>query len=322
MSIFTNKQKGRSLLTILLTLVATLGSIASILFLWLLFSVELSIEKELPAAYAVKTAENYESEAAKSGFLEEIAIKSKLSGSAKITLCNLQHQCRHLHGNVAPLSAASLIKLPIAVAVFNKITAEQIDLDAEIYLEEENMTEEDFSALEGGNNYPLRQLLAETIINSSNSAPNQLIDYLTRDYINQVLEERGYQQTRVNSKFIGESTVPVNLGELKNSLNTRELTGMMVQIYNLEHPGDDLLIKILGLQHDRELGYAALQGTKARWLGEKTGQTSSVLGTTLAMRVAGQIYILTVIDDGEYTEEAIRSSIAKIADYLDRNGGL
>ncbi len=322
MSKITSNPQKRSLLTILLILIATVGSIASIFFLWQLFSIKPSMEKELPNTSALNLAENYESEAAKSGFLEKIAMKSKLSDSAKITVCNLQYRCRHLQGNVAPISAASLIKLPIAVAVVNKITAEHIDLDAEIYLDEENMTEEDFSALEGGNNYPLRQLLAETIINSSNSAPNQLIDYLTRDYINQVLEERGYRQTRVNSKFIGETTVPVDLGEFKNSLNTRELTGMMVEIYNLEHPGDDLLIKILGLQHDRELGYAALQGTKARWLGEKTGQTSSVLGTTLAMRVAGQIYVLTAIDDGEYTEEAIRSSIANIADYLHRNGGL
>jgi beta-lactamase class A len=139
---------------------------------------------------------------------------------------------------------------------------------------------------------------------------------LTRNYINQVLKERGYQVTRVNSKFIGETTVPVDLGETKNSLNADELTAIMVQIYNREHPGDDILRTILGLQHDRELGYAALEGKNARWLGEKTGQNSSVLGTTLAMKVAGNTYILTVIDDGEYSEEAIRNSVAEIADYL------
>ncbi len=323
MSKIIEKQKGRSPLTILLILLTgrmpvllTVGTFASIFFLWQLFSTKANLEKELPQAHVFKTVENYEAEVTKSGFLQEIAIKSELSESAKITVCNLEYRCRHLQGNVAPTSAASLMKVPIAVALINKLTVENIDLDTEIYVDEGNVTEEEFSSLEGGHNYPLRQLLAETIINSSNTAPNQLIDYLTRKYINQVLEERGYRETRVNSKFIGESTVPMDLGETKNSLNADELTAMMVQIYNREHPGDDLLITILGLQHDRELGYAALEGKNARWLGEKTGQNSSVLGTTLAMKVAGNTYIVTVIDDGEYSEEAIRKSVAEIADYL------
>jgi beta-lactamase class A len=297
------------------------GTITSIFWLWQLFFTQSNVEKELPKPPEFKTAENYAAEVAKSGFLQEIAINSELSESVKITICNLQYRCRHLQGNVAPTRAASLIKVPIAVALVNKLTLENIDLDTEIYVDEGNVTEEEFSALEGGQNYPMRQLLAETIINSSNTAPNQLIDYLTRDYINQVLEERGYNVTRVNSKFIGETTVPVDLGETKNSLNADELTAMMVQIYNREHSGDDLLITILGLQHDRDLGYAALEGTNARWLGEKTGQNSAVLGTTLAMKVGGQTYIVTVIDDGEYSDEAIRNSLAQIADYLWRNGG-
>ena len=329
MSKFINKQKGRSPLITVLTLftgrmpvlLATVGTIASIFLLWQLFSTQENLEKELPKTHVFKTVENYEAEVAKSGFLQEIAIKSQLSENAKITICNLQYRCRHLQGNVASISAASLIKVPIAVALVNKLTLENIDLDTEIYVDKGNVTEEDFSALEGGQNYPIRQLLAETIINSSNTAPNQLIDYLTRDYINQVLEERGYNVTRVNSKFIGETTVPVDLGDTKNRLNADELTAMMVEIYNREHPGDEILITILGLQHDRELGYAALKGTNARWLGEKTGQNSSVLGTTLAMKVAGQTYIVTVIDDGEYSDDAIRNSLAQIADYLWRNGG-
>ena len=321
MSKFINKQNRRSALTTIFILLTTVGTLASIFLLWQLFSTQANLEKELPKTHVFKTVENYEAEVAKSGFLQEIAIKSELSESAKITVCNLQYRCRHLQGNVAPTSAASLMKVPIAIALVNKLTVENIDLDTEIYVDEGNVTEEEFSALEGGQNYPLRQLLAETIINSSNTAPNQLIDYLTRNYINQVLEERGYGETRVNSKFIGETTVPVDLGETKNRLNADELTAMMVQIYNGEHPGDDLLRTILGLQHDRELGSAALEGKNARWLGEKTGQNSSVLGTTLAMKVAGNTYILTVIDDGEYSEEAIRNSVAEIADYLLRNGG-
>jgi hypothetical protein len=132
---------------VILTIV---GTIASIFLLWQLFSTQANLEKELPKTHLFKTVENYEAEVAKSGFLQEIAIKSGLSESAKITVCNLQYRCRHLQGNVAPTSAASLIKVPIAVALVNKLTVENIDLDTEIYVDEGNVTEEEFSSLEGG----------------------------------------------------------------------------------------------------------------------------------------------------------------------------
>lgn len=321
MSNNSQKQLERFSLIQLLILAAAMTIIAPILFGWLLINRPAVIEGESSKKSLFKNVEQYELEAARSQFLQEIAINSGLSESAKITVCNLQRECRYLQGNIPPKSAASLIKVPIAVALMHKLTTENIDLDTEIYLDEGNVTEDDWSKLEANQNYPLRQLLAETIINSSNTAPNQLIDYLNRNYINQLLEKREYRVTRVNSKFIGETTVPVDLGETRNSLTADELTAMMLQIYNQEHPGAGVLIKILSLQRDRELGFAGLQGTNAKWLGEKTGQTSSVLGTTLAMNVASNIYIVTVIDDGNYTEEAIRNSVTQIANYLDRNRG-
>ena len=189
------------------------------------------------------------------------------------------------------------------------------------YLDPENFTE-DNSSLDVEQNYSLRQLLSEMIINSSNIAPNQLIDYLSRNYINQVLQQEGYRITRVNSKFIGDYTIPFDMGEIKNNATTDELTAMMMEIYNRHDSGDQILTEILAQQHDRELGFAALQGTKARWLGEKTGQNSEVLGTTLAMQIAGEVYIVTLIDDGEYSEISIRDSITQIANYITRKGHL
>jgi len=256
-----------------------------------------------------------------SAVLNQIARESGLSEQAKITVCTLKQDCDSLRGDELPTSAASLIKVPIASALLHRVGSEKIDLNTLIYISEGNFTE-DASDLEVEQNYPLSKLLFETIVNSSNIAPNQLIDYLGRDYINQVLQNRGYKQTRVNAKFIGDISVPVDVGEVLNYSTSNELTQMMVRIYNRQHPGDELLINLLGSQHDRELGFAALQGSAAKWLGEKTGQNSWVLGTTLAMEIAGKKYIVTVIDDGLYSDEAIRDSITKIAEYIAREGHL
>jgi beta-lactamase class A len=211
------------------------------------------------------------------------------------------------------------MKLPIALTLLDRVNRQKISLNTGIYISEGNFTE-DASDLEVEQNYPLGKLLSEMIVNSSNIAPNQLIDYLGRNYINQVLESRGYRATRVYAKFIGDISIPDDAGEQLNTSTTNELTEMMVQIYNRQYPGDDRLISLLGQQHDRELGFAALKGSSAKWLGEKTGQNSWVIGTTLAMEISGNKYILTVIDDGVYADAAIRDAIRKIADYIAQKG--
>lgn len=253
--------------------------------------------------------------------LAQIARDTGLSEEAKITVCTLKRDCRDILGERPPTSVASLMKVPIAEALLHKITVDKISLDTPIYISEGNFTE-DGSDLAVEQNYSLGKLLSEMIINSSNIAPNQLIDYLGRGYMNQVLQNRGYRETRVNAKFVGDISIPVDAGEELNRSTSNELTEMMVQIYNREHPGDELLIGLLGQQHDQELGFAALQNSPATWLGEKTGQNSWVLGTTLAMEIAGKIYIVTVIDDGFYSDRAIRDAILKIAEYIARQGHL
>ncbi len=264
----------------------------------------------------------YRLEVAQSQFLIPIAERSGLSSQVKITICHLTtHICRRLRGNEPARDAASLMKVPIAVALMNKLTEEKIRFDTPIYVDPGNYTE-DASKLRVGEKYPIETVLNATIGDSSNIGPNQLIDYLGWDYINQVLEERGYKQTRVYSKFVGERTYPQNVAIGRNTTTSDELTEMMIQIYNREHLGDEILIRSLERQYDHELGFAGLEGGFGHWLGEKTGQTSRVLGTTLAMNLFGETYIITVIDDGAYSEPTIRQFISEISEYLFRSGQL
>jgi len=256
---------------------------------------------------------------AKSELLGSIARESGLSAKASIGICRLSRECVHLRGDVPPVSPASLIKLPIAVALMNKVAKEQISLDKKVYVTPGNFTEDSSTKIESKQNYPLKTLLEEMIDRSSNIATNQLIDYLGADYINQVLENRGYQVTRVNFKLMGEKIMPANPGSGRNRVTVNELTEMMVQIYNGETPGAKFLVETLNRQYDRNIGFAALKGTQAQWLGEKTGENSLVLGTTLAMSIDGEAYVITVIDSSSGSDTEMRQSISKIADYISRN---
>ncbi|MEG4105955.1 serine hydrolase [Microcoleus sp. S13_C5] len=266
------------------------------------------------------TAATFQVQQAKSDFLGAVARESGLSAQASIGVCNLSRQCVNLRGDVPPVSPASLIKLPIAVALMQKVEKEKISLNQEVFVNPGNFTEDSSTQILSPKNYPLQLLLEEMIDRSSNTATNQLIDYLGSDYINQFLDNRGYEVTRVNFKLMGEKIMPSNPGSGPNRLTANELTEMMVQIYNGETPGAKLLIETLNRQYDRALGFAALQGTKAQWLGEKTGQNSLVLGTTLAMSIDDEAYVMTVIDTSS-GDLQMRQSISKIADYISRNPG-
>lgn len=265
------------------------------------------------------TAASFQVKQAKSDFLGAIARESGLSDQASIGICQLSRDCIHLSGNSPPVSPASLIKLPIAVALMQKVEQEKISLNKQVFVDPGNFTEDSSTRIVSKQNYPIQILLEEMIDRSSNIATNQLIDYLGSDYINQFLENRGYQVTRVHFKLMGEKIMPTNPGDGANRVTVNELTEMMVQIYNGETPGAKLLVETLNRQYDRNLGFAALQGTKAQWLGEKTGENSLVLGTTLAMSIDGEAYMMTVIDKSSGSDTEMRKSIAKIADYIARN---
>ncbi len=265
------------------------------------------------------TAATSQVQQAKSDFLAVVARESGLSEQASIGICHLSRECVNLRGDLPPVSAASLIKVPIAVALMQKLEKEKISLKKEVFVDPGNFTEDSSTQIVSDRNYPLQLLLEEMIDRSSNIATNQLIDYLGADYINQFLENRGYQVTRVNFKLMGANIMPANPGSGANRLTANELTEMMVQIYNGETPGAKLLVETLNRQYDRDLGFAALQGTKAQWLGEKTGENSLVLGTTLAMSINGEAYVMTVIDSRSSGDLQIRQSISKIADYISKN---
>jgi len=264
----------------------------------------------------------YQLRQVQANLLEEIRKESGLSKNATIVVCNLQRRCMSLRGDQPPASPASLIKVPVAVALMHKLSEENISVDEELLVDRSNFTE-DASEIRVRKRYPLKTIMGQMIDRSSNIATNQLIDYVGRDYINQVLEDGGYKVTRVNYKLIGNRIKPKNLGRKANRITSGELTEMMVQIYNREHPGSDILIEVLANQKDRLLGYAALEQLEGvQWVGEKTGENSKAMGTTLAMYIDGQIYIVTVTDNRGGRDPQIRKSIRAIADYIINKGSL
>jgi beta-lactamase class A len=262
----------------------------------------------------------YRYDTARSEFLKPIAQKTGLPLSdVKITVCHIEGECRRLNGNQRLASPASLIKVPVAIAFMDKVTANKVDLNTKITISRGNYTE-DASDVWVGSQYTLWHVLTRMINQSSNIATNQLIDYTGRDYIKKALSDRGYRATVVDMKLVGEATYPADQGSIPNESTTDELTEMMRQIYNREHPGDDVLIQALASQQDTVLGYDGLRPTKAIWLGEKTGQNSQMLGTMMAFRIGEDTYVMSLGLDYSGNERAVRQVVRDVAEHITNQG--
>ncbi len=265
----------------------------------------------------------YRYDTMRSVFLRSIAKASCLeSKRVHITVCNLElEECRRLNGDRPPASPASLIKVPIAVALMHKVADEEIALSTPIYIDRGNYTE-DASDIWVGTNYPLRKVLARMINQSSNIATNQLIDYLKFDYINDVFRDRGYNAIYVGHKLAGDRILPKGLGKKgTNRITTDDLTDMMIDIYDKNTPEDDVLIHLLATQTDERMGQAALEGDELRWLGEKTGWNSKVLGTTTAAVIGGDRYIITIALDYTGSTTTMQKIMRAIADHILEHDG-
>lgn len=270
------------------------------------------------------------------------------------------HYCRQHQGDQLMASAASLIKVPIALALVHH-TADHSDaagakpisvnLSQKIVIDPGNFTENAAGAIiEIGEEYTLQKVMSHMISDSDNIATNQLIDYLGYDNINQALSQLGYSRTSVGHKLAGDQVMPEGFGVGSNQTSTNEITAMMAQMYESNASGNKAIVTALGNQSDRELGYEALMANdraaastaastagltadatasstatnkaKIEWLGEKTAQNAQVLASTLIMQVGQERYVLTVALDNSGDAYAIRQIVSGIADHLAKVGPL
>jgi beta-lactamase class A len=63
------------------------------------------------------------------------------------------------------------------------------------------------------------------------------------------------------------------------------------------------------------------QAKAARWVGEKTGQTSRALGTTVALEIKGEQYVVTVVDTTG-SDAAISEFVTLLANHISDRGHL
>ena len=262
-----------------------------------------------------------------SAFLAEIADATGRPRAIRITICHLSGECRDYRGDQPPASPASLIKVPVAVVLMQKVMEEGTDLSESMHIDSHNWTENASGAkIYIKHEYPIREVMVRMIKESNNIATNQLIDYLGWDYMDDTLKGLGYEKTKIRSKLIGDRTAPTrNRTVGRNIMTTNEVTEMMRQIYTFTNPGDDEILDGMVGQYDWEFGYTAvsqLRNKRVAWIGEKTGQNSKVIGSTMAVKIDDERYIVTVTIDNSANQRMLRDVIGGTIQHILDEGHL
>lgn len=283
-------------------------------------------QRKLKEYDAIATVVNHRIHQHQSKFLIPIAAAKGSPNAVRIALCQLgTDDCRSFQGNVPPVSLASLVKLPLAVALMHQVTSGKASLDEQIYIDPSNFTENARGAkIFVDKTYTLREVMVRMITESNNIATNQLVDYMGYTVINSALKAEGFSNTIVGHKLVGNSTYPQKMGAGKNQSTADELTQMMMRIYSFTKASDEEILNALVGQYDLDFGYRALIREKPNifWIGEKTGQNSAVIGTTVAFKVGEERYVMTVTIDKSADQGRLRQIIRDVARHVWEHGPL
>ncbi|HEU0121189.1 MAG TPA: serine hydrolase [Bryobacteraceae bacterium] len=109
-------------------------------------------------------------------------------------------------GSDERVRTASTIKLPILVAVAQAVADGKANWEEELTLTAADKVSGSgvLSEFTAGQKFLLRDLANLMIVVSDNTATNLILDRITADYVNAVMEKYGFTKTRSNRKILGD----------------------------------------------------------------------------------------------------------------------
>jgi beta-lactamase class A len=199
------------------------------------------------------------------------------------------------------LPAASTIKLPILIALFQDIDAKKVQLTEKITIDKDSIVGEagDLQEEKPGTQVSLEVVMTKMITVSDNTATNLLIRRLGgQTALNQRFRSWGLKTTAINHQLPDlEGT---------NVTTAKELAGLMVAINRGKIVSDSARTEILRLMSNTKRNTMLPQGlgTGAK-IAHKTGDIGTLVADVGAIELpSGKIYIAAVLVKRPYNDPA------------------
>ena len=157
--------------------------------------------------------------------------KEHFSGEAGIVIKDLRNRWEITFHQNEKFPSASLVKVPLMVAVFHAAKEKRIDLGESIHLKDSYKVGGSglLKNTPQGKSFTVKELIELMIVESDNTATNMLIDRLAFPYFNATFKELGLQHTNIVRGMMDFSK---RRRGLENYTTARDISMVLSKIYD------------------------------------------------------------------------------------------
>lgn len=224
-----------------------------------------------------------------------------------------------------PCSAASVIKIPVMIEIFQQVDAGERSLDDRYTLTKEDKTPGSGVLLHmhDGLELTLNDVIYLMMSISDNTATNVLIDYAGIDNVNQRLRGWGMTGTVLNRKMQGKPAQP---GQQENWIVPSECSQMIKMILTGEAASAEScreMTEHLKKQQNRQrLARPLTPEHEHIEFGSKTGTIKGICNDAGFFRVGDQAVILSVLQQNVTNTSTGEAAIGAIAEAALKDAGI
>jgi len=192
-------------------------------------------------------------------------------GNAGIYLKDLQTGRAWDYNADRLFASASLVKVPIMAAVFDKINSGAITLDTQIKLTRADRVGGSGSLkwVRDGTSLSVMEIVYKMITESDNTATRMLIDYVGMDYLDSAFRKLGLVHTNITPEGMSLASGRI---EHENYTTAREMAGLLERIYAgelISRESSEFMLDVL--KHNKSRSRLR-KGLPLGWeIGHKTG---------------------------------------------------
>lgn len=241
----------------------------------------------------------------------------KLNYSILIKDLNSDEICCINEGAV--VSSASMIKLFIMAKAFQLVSNGKLNLSDRISInKKERVPHSIISVLDDSNTYTIKDLIILMIIQSDNTATNQLINMLGIESINEFIVDLGFKDTILKRKMMDFRAKILGFDNYTTAQDVTKLLELMNNGSLISKDYSDLMLDIMKMQLDNSMMKINLDDQ--RIIAHKTGSLPNIKHDAGIVYTKHKNYIFTMLTWDATSDNYARNVIGNVSkisyDYL------
>lgn len=209
--------------------------------------------------------------------------------------------------------SASIIKIPIMLAMLNQVMNKNVLLENEIEIDESDILYDNKCFKKGIYKYKVNDLITWMIIESDNSSTNILIKYLGLDKINKYFKEIGLEDTKLERLMLDKSAIK------KGKNNYTSLCDMykcFKHIVNKDILTDELCNLTLNILYKQQINNQINKYIKNVKFAHKTGSLEYLNSDVGIFELNKQIYFIGISIYNTPRKNGDKKSVAKLSKII------